>query len=280
MREFYRIFLLFVMCLPASRVMLTAQPGPLRGRIVDEFTGKSVEYGIVLNYSRHSTLYSSSTGEFFLQANPGDTLVLSAIGYYYRKIIVTDSLLTAAMPVKFVISPRAFEIGEAKIVPLGTYDQFRQNFVNLNKPKTKAEMLTEQITDWSKKAGAEGYEKYQQNRVHDGVTILSVPIRSPEEKERIALAKIMEKENMRSRIYQKFNPDVIKKVTGITEDHEVIEFMVYCDFDDQYVLDVNEYTLMEQIALRYELFRKKKRAEQAGQNPVNMNSDNLINPPV
>ncbi len=81
----------------------------------------------------------------YLQANPGDTLVLSAIGYYYRKIIVTDSLLAASMPVTFEVSPRAFEIGEAKIVALGTYDQFRQNFVNLDKPKTQTELLTEQI---------------------------------------------------------------------------------------------------------------------------------------
>jgi hypothetical protein len=257
--------------------MLSAQSGPLRGKIVDEATGRSVEYGIVLNYSRHSTLYSSSSGEFFLQAYPGDTLVLSAIGYYYRKIIVTDSLLSASKPLIFSISPRAFEIGEAKIVALGTYDQFKQNFVNLNKPKTPSEVLTEQIADWSQKAAAEGYEKYRQNRQHDGITIVSVPIRSPEEKERIALAKIMEKEDVRNRIYQKFNPEVVKKVTGITEDHEIIEFMVFCDFADQYVLDVNEYTLMEQIALRYELFRKKKRAEQSRESPVNLNNEDLIN---
>lgn len=253
--------------------MLKAQPGPLRGKIVDEQTGRSVEYGIILNYSRHITLYSSATGEFFLRASPGDTLVLSAIGYYYRKVIVSDSLLTASMPVTFNISPRAFEIGEAKIVPLGTYSQFRQDFVNLDKPKTKAEQLRDQIADWSQKAAAEGYEKYQQNRIHDGVTLLTVPIRTRDEKERIKLAKIMESENLRNRIYEKFNPEVVKKVTGMTEDHEIIEFMVFCDFSDQYVLDVNQYTLMEQIALRYELFRKKKRAEQSGENPVNLKDD-------
>jgi hypothetical protein len=245
----------------------------MRGKIVDEQTGRSVEYGIVLNYSRHVTLYSSSTGEFYLQASPGDTLVLSAIGYYYRKIIVSDSLLTASMPVTFNVSPRAFEIGEAKIVALGTYDQFRHDFVTLNKPKTQTEQLADRLAEWSEKAGAEGYEKYQQNRERNGITLLTIPIRSRDDKERIALAGIMEKEKVRNRIYQKFNPEVIKKVTGITEDHEIIEFMVFCDFDDQYILDVNQYTLMEQIALRFELFKRKKRAEQSGENPVNLKDD-------
>jgi hypothetical protein len=257
--------------------MLNAQPGPLRGKIVDELTGRSVEYGIVLNYSRHITMYSSSAGEFYLQVNPGDTLVLSAIGYYYRKVIVTDSLLSAPMPLTFIVSPRAFEIGEAKIVALGTYDQFRQNFVNLNKPKTQTEVLTDRLADWSHKAASEGYQRYQENRERNGVTLLTIPIRSRDDKERIALAKIMETEKVRNRIYQKFNPEVIKKVTGMTEDHEIIEFMVFCDFADQYVLDVNQYTLMEQIALRYELFKRKKRAEQSGENPVNLN-DELNNP--
>ncbi len=264
MRQFYRILLLFVWCLPASLIVLNAQRGPLRGKIVDEETGRSVEYGIVLNYSRHATIYSSSTGEFYLQAGPGDTLVISAIGYYYRKFIVSDTLLTASMPVTFIVSPRAFEIGEAKIVALGTYDQFRQNFVNMNKPKTQTEELTDKLADWSQIAGREGYQRYQENLMRDGGNLLSVPIRSRDEKERIALAKIMESENVRNRIYQKFNPEVIKKVTGITEDSEIIEFMVFCDFADQYMLDVNEYTLMEQIALKYERFKKKKKAEQSG----------------
>jgi hypothetical protein len=181
------------------------------------------------------------------------------------------------MPVTFAVSPRAFEIGEAKIVALGTYDQFRQDFVNLKKPKTQTEQLTDRLAEWSQEAGREGYEKFRQNKVHDGITLVTVPIRSRDERERIKLAGIMEKENVRNRIYEKFNPDVVKKVTGMTQDHEIIEFMVFCDFADQYVLDINQYTLMEQIALRYELFKRKKRAEQSGENPVNLKND-LNNP--
>jgi hypothetical protein len=251
-------------------IVVNAQPGPLRGKIIDEETRKPVEYGIVLNYSRHITMYTSSTGEFYLQASPGDTLVLSGMGYYYKKIIVSDSLFAASTPVTFIVSPRAFEIGEAKIVALGTYDQFRRNFVNLDKPKSPTEELTQRLAEWSQKAGSEGYEKYQQNRERNGVTLFTVPIRSRDDKERIALAKIMTKEEVRNKIYQKFNPDIVKKVTGMTEDNEIIEFMVFCDFADQYVLDINQYTLMEQIALRYELFKRKKRAEQSGENPVNL----------
>lgn len=259
--------------MPAGLVILNAQTGPLRGKIVDSVTGRPVEYGIVLNYSRHVTMYSSPTGEFYLQARAGDTLVLSALGYYYRKIIVSDSLLSASMPVTFNVSPRAFEIGEAKIVALGTYDQFRQNFVSLDKPKTKTEELKDQIDDWSQKAASEGYQKYQENLMRDGGNLVTVPIRSRDEKERIKLARITESENVRNQVYEKFNPGVVRKVTGITEDHEIIEFMVFCDFADQYILDVNQYTLMEQIALKYELFKKKKRAEQSGENPVNLKDD-------
>jgi hypothetical protein len=254
-------------------IALNAQQGPLRGKIVDEVTGRSVEYGIVMNYSRHSTIYSSSTGEFYLSAYPGDTLVVSAIGYYYRKIVVTDSLLTSAMPMTLSISPRAFEIGEAKIISLGTYDRFRQNFIKLKKPESPTEQLAGKLADWSREAAGEGYQKYQENLMRDGGNLLAAPIRSRDEKERIALAKIMESEMARNRIYEKFNPDIVKKVTGITEDHEIIEFMVFCDFSDQYLLDVNEYRLMEQIALRFALFKAKKNKEQSDENPLNFKDD-------
>jgi hypothetical protein len=275
----------FIRILPLLLILYTAdlpvegQAGPLKGKIVDGVTRKPVEYGIVLNYSRHINMYSNPAGEFILQAAAGDTLVLSAVGYYFQKIIVTDSLLQASMPIQFSIRPRAYEITEARIVPLGTYEEFRQRFVNMDRAKSRTELLTDRLTEWSHEAAKEGYEKYRQNRIHDGITLLTVPIRSRDERERIALTKIMESEKVRDLIYQKFNPDVITKVTGITADHEIIEFMVFCDFSDQYLLDISAYDLMTQIALKYDLFKRRKQLEQSGQKPVNLNHD-LSNPNV
>jgi hypothetical protein len=255
----------------------SAQSGSLKGKIIDEVTGKEVDYGLVLNYSNHISIYSNIAGEFALQANPGDTLVLSAIGYYYEKVIVADSLLHSSLPVRFLIRPQAYEITEAHIFALGTYSEFRQKFINLNEPKTKTQILAEKLAKMASDVGKEAYYQAQANRKLDGITFLSVPIRSPEEKERIALAAIIKKEKIRDMIYEKFNPEVVKKVTGLTDDKAIIEFMVFCDFSDPYLLDINEYDLMEQIALKYEAFKRKKQARNSGDFPVNLNLE-IFNP--
>jgi hypothetical protein len=58
-------------------------------------------------------------------------------------------------------------------------------------------------------------------------------------------------------------------VTGLTEDDDIIEFMVWCQFSDSYILETNEYDLAERIAARFELFRKKKEEEKIKSDPLN-----------
>jgi hypothetical protein len=269
----YSMFLiLFAGCLPVS-----PQSGSLKGKIMDGSTGSEVGFGNVLNYSRHINSYSNSSGEFVLDAGKGDTLVFSALGYYYKKVIVSDSLLRSFLPVKFVMMPRTYEITEAHIFAMGSYDAFRRKILDHNEPRTKTQVLAEKLSDISRNAARDAFNTAQANRKLDGITLLTVPIRSPEEKERIALARILEQEKIRDQIYQKFNPEVIKKVTGLKEDDDIIEFIVFCDFSDQYLLQVNEYDLMTRIAMKYEAFKKKRKAMQSDQFPVNLNHE-LFNP--
>jgi hypothetical protein len=42
--------------------------------------------------------------------------------------------------------------------------------------------------------------------------------------------------------------------------------MIYCDFSDEYLLEVNEYDLMVSIARKYEMYKRKKQEEKSMQN--------------
>ena len=105
--------------------------------------------------------------------------------------------------------------------------------------------------------------------LENGVTFLSAGIYTPEEIERMKLAKIKEEEQVRDQIYYKFNPRVVKEITGLLEDSEIIEFMLFCKFSDAYLLEVNEYDLASRIALKYKLFLKLKEDEKNMKNPIN-----------
>jgi hypothetical protein len=246
------------------------QEGSIRGKVIDSETGKVVEYANVLNYSIQKSIYSNANGEFKLDARQGDTLVFYAVGYYYQKLIVNDTMLDTQHVTIFPLKIQVYELAEARIIGFGSYDDFKQQFIDLNQPKTKTDKLNESLAELSRNAAVEAYNKA---KVAQGGSIVSVSILTPEEKERLKLAEITKKERIRDQIYQKFNPRVIKTVTGLSNDDEIIEFMVYCNFSDNYLLEVSEYDLMTRIALKYEMFKRKKLDEKSMKNPVNCIDD-------
>jgi hypothetical protein len=251
----YRFYILVLLIAGCRHV--GGQSRVLNGLIRDRITGMGVANALVLNYSTRVNVYSDSNGIFKLQVSFGDTIVLSAVGYYYNRIVVKDSLLEASAPAKFTFTPRAYEISEARIIGLGSYNDFRNSFVEMKRPKTKIEILTENLATISKVEGKVAYDMALANgRLEHPLP--GIPILSPEEKERIALKKIMEKELIREQVYQKFNPELIKKLTGLTDDRNIVDFMTFCDFSDDYVISTNEYDLDAQIALKFEAYKSKR----------------------
>jgi hypothetical protein len=239
-----------VVLLIAGCMTVNAQSRVLTGLIRDKITGMGVVNALVLNYSTRLSVYSDNNGVFNLGISMGDTVVLSAVGYYFDRLEVNDSLLGALVPVNFTFTPRAYEISEARIIGMGSYDDFRNRFIELHRPKTKIEILTENLAEISLIEAKDAY-----NGPPAG---LGVPIRSPEEKERIALKKILEKEQVKEQVYLKFNPEVIKKLTGLTDDRDILEFMTFCDFSDEYLLEINEYDLATRIVLQFEDYKSKR----------------------
>ena len=266
MEHFYKPgFCIYFILLISGNYQAGAQQGTIRGKVIDAASKKTIEYVSALNFSHHDRTYSNSAGEFNLYAHTGDTLVLYALGYYYQKIIVDDAMINSPDKHVFALEQQSVEIQEVRIISLGTYEEFKEKFINLDRPRTKTDLLAENLAESSRQAAVEAYEKAKSEGKLGG-GFVTVPILTPEEKERILLAQIIEKEKVRDQVYQKFNPVVVKKITGLDNDDDIIEFMVFCDYSDAYLLQVNDYDLMVSIARKFELFKKKKEAEKSMQN--------------
>lgn len=255
-----------ILILVSCRFQAQSPVHSIRGKVVDAIHGRGVEYTSVLNFSRQTRIYCNAGGEFRMDAQRGDTLVFYAVGYYYRKVIVEDAMLYSTDPFLFTLQQQALEIAEVRIIGLGTYEEFKQDFIHLDRPRTKTDELAENLAQASHVAAREAYEKAKADKMLDGITLVTVPILTPEEKERLVLARIIKQEKIEDQIYQKFNPMVVKKVTGLTDDDEVIAFMLYCNYSDVYLLDVNEYDLMVSLARKFEMYQEKKKEERSMQN--------------
>jgi hypothetical protein len=270
MKRLYLLFYsVFIVLFPGSPHSW-AQQGEITGRVVDALTGKAVEYTAVLNYSRHLRMYSNTAGEFRLQAQAGDTLVFYAVGYFYEKVIADETMINTDVPRSFTLRQQTFEIQEVRVYSLGTYEDFRERFINLDRPATQTEKLAAELAETSRTEAREAYDQAKAAQKLDGITLVSVPILTPEEKERLVLAQIIKEEKINDQIYQKYNPVVVKKVTGLTSDDDIIEFMVFCNYSDTYLLKVNDYDLMVSIGRKYEQFKRKKQEEKSMQNRIEM----------
>jgi hypothetical protein len=266
MRHFYKTIFIFALLITFAEV--DAQK-LITGKVKDESSSMAVEYAYILNYSLQKKIYSNSSGEFKLAAQKGDTLVIYGAGYLYNKVIVNSEMLSSDT-LTFHLKLQTYDLPEAKIIDIGSYDEFKQKFVTLERKKSTTENLNEYLKGIASVEGVKAYEMAKANSMTDRIVIATVPILTPEERERIKLSGIIEKEKVSDQVYQKFNPLIVKKITGVSSDEEIIEFMVFCKFSDTYLLEVNEYDLASRISLKYELFLKKKQDDKLMKDPMNL----------
>ncbi|MBN1415831.1 MAG: hypothetical protein JW973_12075 [Bacteroidales bacterium] len=250
------IFTIAVIFLQVS--LMTGQESGLTGRIMEGDTRWPVQLALVQNVSSRSSAYSDTSGFFRISADFGDTLVFSASGYYYRVLLVNDSLLNAKDILQFRMEPLVYRITEANVYAFSTYEHFKQQFINLDLSKEKTEVLRRNLQQQSLSAAREGDRIWQDKQYLEGARLASVPILSREEKHRMMLKEVLNRENHKNQVYEKYNPEIIRKITGLTDDNEIIRFMAYCNFSDAYILNTHAYDLMEMIARKYADYRRLK----------------------
>lgn len=253
--------------------IMSGQESALHGRTMEGDTRRPVRFAHIQNVSSRQSVFSDTSGFFHIPARAGDTLVLSAIGYHYNTTVVSDSLLGNAFFNRFKMAPRIYEIEEARVYAFGTYEQFKQRFLDLDLSKNKTEILRRNLQHEALAVARETDRIEKEKRMlQDGVRLASIPILTPEEKQRLKLKEVMTVESQKNKVYERYNPVIIKKVTGIAMDDEVLAFMVFCNFSDDYILNTSEYDLMLAIARKYEEFRRLKETtdpEKGDQMPFN-----------
>ena len=53
----------------------------------------------------------------------------------------------------------------------------------------------------------------------------------------------------------KYNEHVIEELTGL-KDEEINKFMKFCNFQDKYILSIDDYNLYSEILLKFEAYKK------------------------
>ncbi len=228
----------------------------LNGSIVDEETLEKLFLVHIYNESTRKTVVSDTGGNFTATVNRGDALVFSCIGYFYKVVHITDSMLSEGSAT-IKMASRKYEVPEARVIGLGTYEQFKQKVLSLKLPKTQTDVLRESLQKICREVAQEVEYNRKMDQLTQGGNLLSVPILTPEEIEMLKLKVILEKEKIQKVIAEKYNRNIVGELTGLKHD-ELTEFMVFCNFSEEFLLESNQYDILIKVLEKLEEFKKKK----------------------
>lgn len=91
---------------------------PVTGRITDSL-GNPLSNATVVNQKTNKTVYSGNAGSFTIDANEGDVLLISYVGYETRRITVTSSMFSDANNFVVTLNQAAAKLDEISVVSTG-----------------------------------------------------------------------------------------------------------------------------------------------------------------
>ncbi len=219
---------------------------------IDAFSGEPVTLAHIINESKHVGTISDMLGYFSLPLGTGDTIKITAIGYYEFTLYSWGQFNVDSMLYTLRLTPRVYELKEVKISRFTTYNNFLKEVVGLKLPKSKEQLQIERIHDYF-------------NRTIKRMALLDLPkatsgatfgkdwyMRQYEK-----LDEHLERERQRRAIDKKYNPGIVSELTGL-KGNEIQAFIDYCHFDDKFLLTSTDYEIREKIVERFREYQQSK----------------------
>lgn len=230
----------------------------IAGYVLDAEDSSPMMYAnIYVKHTRKGTI-TDPMGYFFLVANIGDTIIFSSLGYEKLSVIASDSLGDINRPAIVKMQRTVYELSPVNIIALKRYQQFKYEIINMDPP-------TEEIINARKNFPLKppDIDYYSRYGGPDHGFVLS-PISalydmfSKEGKERRKLEELEASYELNFQISEKLNPQMVSRITGLnlTDAENFIEWM---NLPNSFIINANEYQLIEVIIARYSHYKTTKR---------------------
>lgn len=259
-----RLVILFVtiLSLPAIGQDIGKNILKFKGVVISTTDSIPVPFAHIHNESLRKSSISDSSGHFSVPVIGHDSLVFSAVGYYPKFLILTKDMVADSFQY-ITLKKRIYEIEGVSVFGFRSYEQFKRKASTMDLPKTELEIIRDSLVSASKREASRAYQEAKTKQMLgresiSQIPIATIPIYSKDEKERMKLKKIIEKEKIQQQVNAKFNKEIIAQLTGLREP-ELTEFYVYLDFNNKYVLKSSDYDLRKAILDKFEVYLKEKK---------------------
>lgn len=236
--------------------LIVINPKYVSGILVDNETSRRISFVHILNESLRLSAISDTSGRFTIRAKSGDTLVFGVLGYLGRFIVLNDTAFKTGLSVSLI--PRTYEIAEVEVFAITSYTQFKEKFQRLKLPRTETDVLRENLQQVAQEIGKEAKYEMAMKQAAEGGNLMSAPILSPEEIQRIKLKQILKDDKIQAEIDKKYNRHIVGNLTGL-KDLELDEFMLFCKFDRKFLQFGSQYDILVKVLEKLAEFKELKK---------------------
>jgi hypothetical protein len=216
----------------------------LFGHVLDS-AGRPMIHAHIINISANIGTLTNYDGEFMMHVLPEDTLKFSSIGYKTSLMIIpyTDNKLYK----KIYLDKDTVSLAETIIYPYpASLEALRKEFLTV-----EIEEKEPQIDLHLELANIEPEPR------SEGGVIISGPISflyetfSRHAKIQRKYYDLVNKDVIKKEASKKYSVAMVKKITGLESDEEVVKFMEFCDLEPEFILNTTEYEMILAISHCY-----------------------------
>ena len=225
-------------------------------RIVDSVSRKPVKFAHIVNTDIGYATISDTLGFFNLKVAKNQTIQISAIGYSIMQLTLIDSIINRKGLLAIQLAPYVYPIGAVFVNPLGSYDQFRRSFLNLTPPAPKYQISSSVLREID--LGMDTISSLSPSPIASPVTFF-YNLWSREGRSNRRLAELRKEEEFARKVAHKYSPEIVTRITGY-HGLELYEFMEFCNFTKDFLINASEYRIVESILNEQKKFTESREA--------------------
>lgn len=229
----------------------------LGGVLKNHLTSEPIPNVHVMNLTDSLATISSLEGAFKIPVHVGDSLIFTSIGYHSKAFIITKKEFNADY-VEVKLAQRDYQLGEVEVNPLGTKEQFRKKFMQLEVDDGSIEIVGIQGPSNERRTipiTEDADEIKKAKHLFKSPASFLYGNFSKDAKMRQELHRLEAEKEKHQYNSTKFNKDVVHRISGY-EGAQLIEFMNYCNFSEAQIFRYTDYELTVAILNKHKAFER------------------------
>lgn len=251
----WKTICLFIGLITLSYQTIAQEDINITGRISDQKTYEPVPYVHIINKSQKSGAASDINGAFNIEAQVGDTIVFSAIGYSKQSIIITKDVAGASLDIK--LSDESMELKTVNVFAYRDLSSLKRAIVEMAIPLEEKDELVIDLPPIDPVSFSESNGGMAGVALRGGLTALINGVGlNKEYNERKKFNELIALRDRKERAERKFNAELLKQWTDL-KDEEIEKFMEFCDLSEDFILNSSEYDIIVSVNSCLDDFRNQ-----------------------